>query len=182
VYRYIRRGKLAASRLGRTYRIRRESVDRLLLVTRSPASISVRRYSKAQLMTFVQDDQLDEATGALADRFIEVAEAKATDRFTVGARPVADHLMHGMTRCGYKTGLERRGLGRPPIEGHTGVPRSAQESALYSATTPTISPCAVVARLSCLAPGNILPGFMMPCGSKTVRSLRIWAMSASENM
>ena len=76
VYRYIRRGKLAASRLGRTYRIRRESVDRLLLVTRSPASISVRRYSKAELMRFVQDDQLDEATRALADRFIEVAEAK----------------------------------------------------------------------------------------------------------
>ncbi|MFP3898526.1 MAG: helix-turn-helix domain-containing protein [Dehalococcoidia bacterium] len=33
VYRYIREGKLAASRLGRSYRIPRESVDLLLLAT-----------------------------------------------------------------------------------------------------------------------------------------------------
>ena len=76
IYRYIRQGKLAASRLGRAYRITRDSVDRLLLVTRASPSTPVRRYTAQQLRAFVQDDRIDSATAATVDRFIASAEAR----------------------------------------------------------------------------------------------------------
>lgn len=76
VYRYIRQGKLTASRLGRSYRITRDSVDRLLLITRSSTSLPIRRYTRDELMQFTRDDQLDLQTEAIVERFITDRETK----------------------------------------------------------------------------------------------------------
>ena len=76
IYRYIRQGKLTASRLGRSYRITRDSVDRLLLITRSTSSIPVRRYSRKEMLTFIKDDQLDAQTESTVERLIQVRERK----------------------------------------------------------------------------------------------------------
>lgn len=44
IYRYIREGKLIASRLGRAYRIPKGNLDLLLLATRTGPDISFREY------------------------------------------------------------------------------------------------------------------------------------------
>jgi excisionase family DNA binding protein len=63
IYRYIRDGRLTASRIGRSYRIRKQSIDLLLSATRTRSDIPVRRYSDQQLADFLQADRLD--SGAL---------------------------------------------------------------------------------------------------------------------
>jgi excisionase family DNA binding protein len=77
IYRYIRQGKLSASRLGRSYRITRDSVDRLLLITRSPSGVPVRRYNTEELLGFIKDDQLDPAMETTITRFIQASEARS---------------------------------------------------------------------------------------------------------
>jgi excisionase family DNA binding protein len=77
IYRYIRQGKLSASRLGRSYRITRDSVDRLLLITRSPSGVPVRRYNTEELLEFIKDDQLDPAMETTITRFIQASEARS---------------------------------------------------------------------------------------------------------
>lgn len=46
IYRYIRQGKLVASKLGRKYRIPKSSVDLLLWATRTRDDITLREYPK----------------------------------------------------------------------------------------------------------------------------------------
>lgn len=65
IYRYIRDGKLAASRLGRGYRITRRSLELLLLANRTRPDISPREYSDWQLADFLQTDQLDAETQSM---------------------------------------------------------------------------------------------------------------------
>ncbi|MGI8477294.1 MAG: helix-turn-helix domain-containing protein [Thermomicrobiales bacterium] len=65
IYRYIRDGKLAASRLGRGYRITKRSLDLLLLTNRTRPDISPREYSDRQLADFLQTDRLDAETQSL---------------------------------------------------------------------------------------------------------------------
>ncbi len=65
VYRYIRDGKLAASRLGRGYRISRRSLETLLLATRTQPDVPLREYSDEQIAVFLERDQLDDETKAV---------------------------------------------------------------------------------------------------------------------
>lgn len=58
VYRYIREGKLVASRLGRAYRIPRRSIDLLLLATSTRPDIALREYSDAEIAEFMELDKL----------------------------------------------------------------------------------------------------------------------------
>ncbi len=58
VYRYLRDGRLIGSRLGRVYRIPRQSVERLLWSTRTRADIVLRDYSDAELDAFLEADRL----------------------------------------------------------------------------------------------------------------------------
>src|SRR5690349_21089285 len=81
VYRYIRDGRLVASRLGRAYRIPRQSVERLLWSTRTRSDVVLRDFSDAELEEFRAADQLTPEQEAIAAR----AEA----------RPLAPAERHG---------------------------------------------------------------------------------------
>jgi excisionase family DNA binding protein len=54
IYRYIRQGKLIASRLGRNYRIPKGSIDLLLWATRTRADISLREYTGGEIAEFLK--------------------------------------------------------------------------------------------------------------------------------
>ena len=69
VYRYIRDGKLAASQLGRSYRITRRNLDDLLDSTRSRSDITLRDYSDDQLANFLEADQPDSEVQSLIRAF-----------------------------------------------------------------------------------------------------------------
>jgi excisionase family DNA binding protein len=60
IYRYIREGKLVASRLGRSYRIPRRSLDLLLMANRTRPDITLRDYTEAEIADFFAQDALDE--------------------------------------------------------------------------------------------------------------------------
>jgi excisionase family DNA binding protein len=74
IYRYIRKGKLVASKLGRAYRIPKGSIDLLLWVTRTREDISFRKYTGAEITEFIESDQLDKEAQEIAQRFISQAE------------------------------------------------------------------------------------------------------------
>ncbi|MEZ4869400.1 MAG: helix-turn-helix domain-containing protein [Caldilineaceae bacterium] len=65
VYRYIRDGKLVASKLGRAYRIPKRSIDLLLWSTRTRPDITLREYTGAELDEFMAADALDEDAQAI---------------------------------------------------------------------------------------------------------------------
>ena len=74
IYRYIRQGKLVASKLGRTYRIPRGSIDLLLWATRTREDVSLREYTGRQIEEFIRSDELDEETREIAKRFLSANE------------------------------------------------------------------------------------------------------------
>jgi len=76
VYRYIREGKLMASRLGRSYRIPRSSIETLLWATRTRADIVLRDYSSQQIERFLEADTLDPEAETVVRRFREGDDAK----------------------------------------------------------------------------------------------------------
>ncbi len=69
VYRYIRDGRLGASRIGRRLRIPRRSIDLLLLATRARPDLTIRTYSDQQLADFLEADQLDAKTRKIVDAY-----------------------------------------------------------------------------------------------------------------
>jgi len=75
VYRYIRQGKLVASRLGRSYRIPRRNLDLLLWTTSTRPDVPLRDYSPADIAGFLRDDALDGEAKAIAARFARQAPA-----------------------------------------------------------------------------------------------------------
>jgi excisionase family DNA binding protein len=58
VYRYIRQAKLAASRLGRSYRVQKRDLD-LLLWERQAKQMQLRQYTPQEVETFLREDELD---------------------------------------------------------------------------------------------------------------------------
>lgn len=77
IYRYIRQGKLAASRLGRSYRIPRRSLEALLWATRNRPDLTLREYSQAEVAEFLRADELDAEAQAVAQRFESVTHPRA---------------------------------------------------------------------------------------------------------
>lgn len=71
IYRYIRGGQLVASRLGRAYRIPRQSLDLLLWNTRTRQDIELRDYTGEEIAAFLREDQLDEPARRVAEGFTE---------------------------------------------------------------------------------------------------------------
>jgi excisionase family DNA binding protein len=59
IYRYIRSGKLVASKLGRTYRVPKRSLELLLWETRTREDVTLREYTGGEIATFVESDQID---------------------------------------------------------------------------------------------------------------------------
>lgn len=81
VYRYIREGKLVASRLGRSYRIRQASIEMLLWSGRTREGVTLREYSAREIEEFIQRDQLDEGARAIADQFVaSTADHRGSER------------------------------------------------------------------------------------------------------
>ena len=70
IYRYIRQGKLIASRIGRTYRVPKRSLDLLLWATRTRPDITLREYTDAEIDDFIAADQLDETARDIARQFV----------------------------------------------------------------------------------------------------------------
>lgn len=71
IYRYIRQGKLVASRLGRTYRVPKRSLDLLLWATRTRKDITLRQYTGPQVKEFLEADKLEGEAAEVARRFAE---------------------------------------------------------------------------------------------------------------
>ncbi len=68
IYRYIREGKLVASKLGRSYRIPKRSIDLLLWNTRTRDDITLREYTGQEIAEFMATDQLDSESQAIIKR------------------------------------------------------------------------------------------------------------------
>ena len=73
IYRYIRDGKLVASKLGRAYRIPRRSIDLLLWSTRTRPDISLREYTGVEIDEFMAADALDEDALAVIQQITATA-------------------------------------------------------------------------------------------------------------
>jgi excisionase family DNA binding protein len=69
IYRYIRSGKLDASKLGRSYRIPRQSIELLLLATRTRPYIKLREYTDEQIAEFEEADRLTGNAKEIAEQF-----------------------------------------------------------------------------------------------------------------
>ncbi len=69
IYRYIRSGKLAASKLGRNYRVHRRSLELLLWETRTSDDIPLRMYTDEEIAGFLEDDRLTSKQQAIVDAF-----------------------------------------------------------------------------------------------------------------
>lgn len=70
IYRYIRQGKLVASKLGRKYRIPKGSIDLLLWATRTRDDITLREYTGSEIAKFMRADKLDDEAQEIAKRFM----------------------------------------------------------------------------------------------------------------
>jgi excisionase family DNA binding protein len=74
IYRYIRDGRLVASKLGRAYRIPRSSLELLLWSTRTREDITLRDYTGAEIQQFIQDDRLTGEAAEIAAEFRRLLE------------------------------------------------------------------------------------------------------------
>ena len=72
IYRYIRNGELVASKIGRTYRIPKRSLDLFLWSKRTRDDITLREYTGVEIEEFLKRDEMDEDTRQIADQFREV--------------------------------------------------------------------------------------------------------------
>jgi excisionase family DNA binding protein len=68
VYRYIREGKLVASKLGRHYRIPKENVELLLLLTSTAGGAQMREFSRQEVAEWVREDRIDQETKAIGEK------------------------------------------------------------------------------------------------------------------
>ena len=75
VYRYIREGRLVASKLGRSYRIPKKSVDLLLWSTRTRDDITLRDYTGAAIEQFLKEDELTGEAARIAAQFRQLMES-----------------------------------------------------------------------------------------------------------
>lgn len=70
IYRYIRQGKLVASKLGRKYRIPKGSIDLLLWATRTRDDITLREYTGGEIAGFMRADKLNKEAQEITKRFM----------------------------------------------------------------------------------------------------------------
>jgi excisionase family DNA binding protein len=77
IYRYIREGKLVASRLGRSYRIPKRSLDLLMWSTSTIPGFIPREYTKEQIDQFIKDDQLTGKARGIVERVRQAQKGPA---------------------------------------------------------------------------------------------------------
>jgi len=78
VYRYIREGKLIASRLGRTYRIPKPNLDALLWATRTRQDLQLREFSDAEVAAFEEADHLTGRAREVAEQIDRLSQQPIT--------------------------------------------------------------------------------------------------------
>ena len=69
IYRYIRSGKLAASRFGRAYRVTRYSVNSLMWANRAANETNLREYTSDEIDQFLVEDQIDDESREILQQF-----------------------------------------------------------------------------------------------------------------
>src|SRR5436305_11982942 len=69
LYRYIRQGRLLASRLGRSYRVPKRNLHLLLWENRT-TQIPLRQYTREEVEAFLREDKLDAKAAQIAQRFL----------------------------------------------------------------------------------------------------------------
>jgi excisionase family DNA binding protein len=77
VYRYIREGRLVASKLGRQYRVPKENVELFLLATSVAGDARMRTFSRQQVMEWLEDDRIDEETRSIGQEFLEALQGES---------------------------------------------------------------------------------------------------------
>jgi len=75
IYRYIREGKLVAAKFGRHYRIPKENVDLLLLVSSTSGGARMRDFSAQEIGDWLQEDQIGEETRATGEKLLADLQA-----------------------------------------------------------------------------------------------------------
>jgi excisionase family DNA binding protein len=70
VYRYIREGKLVASKLGRHYRIPKENLELFLLVTSTAGGAQLRTFSREEIAEWLSEDEIAEGTRAAGEKLL----------------------------------------------------------------------------------------------------------------
>ena len=70
VYRYIREGRLVASRLGRQYRIPKKNVELFLLATSTAGDARMRTFTRQQVAEWLEEDQIDEETRSIGQELL----------------------------------------------------------------------------------------------------------------
>jgi excisionase family DNA binding protein len=70
IYRYIREGKLAAAKFGRHYRIPKENVDLLLLISSTAGGARMRDFSAQEIGEWLQEDEIDGETRATGETLL----------------------------------------------------------------------------------------------------------------
>jgi len=71
IYRYIREGKLVASRFGRQYRITKRNIDLFLLATSTAQEARPRYFTSEEIEEWVREDQVDESARMIAERLMD---------------------------------------------------------------------------------------------------------------
>lgn len=74
VYRYIRQGKLVASKLGRQYRIPKENVQLFLLATSTAGEAQLRIFSGTRIEEWLKEDQIDRETRSIGERLLSALQ------------------------------------------------------------------------------------------------------------
>ncbi len=74
IYRYIRQGKLVASKLGRQYRIPKENVDLFLLTTSTAGEAQLRTFSRMRIGEWLEEDQIDQETRTIGERLLDALQ------------------------------------------------------------------------------------------------------------
>jgi excisionase family DNA binding protein len=76
VYRYIREGKLVASKLGRQYRIAKKNVQLFLLATMVAGDARMRTFYRRQVQEWLEDDRIDEETRSVGQELLEALQGE----------------------------------------------------------------------------------------------------------
>ena len=70
VYRYIREGKLVASKLGRQYRIPKRNVELFLLATSTAGDARMRTFSRQRVAEWLDEDRIAEETRSIGQELL----------------------------------------------------------------------------------------------------------------
>jgi excisionase family DNA binding protein len=70
IYRYIKQGKLVASKLGRQYRVPKANVELFLLATSTAGEAHLRTFPRAELEEWLREDHIDQETRAIGERLL----------------------------------------------------------------------------------------------------------------